>query len=467
MSVGKRVLKNLSMVVSSNVIILILGVIISFILPIFLTVENYGYWQLYNYYLGFVGLFMFGFSDGMNLRYAGRSISKLNITLFQKFLKYTSLHSLMISIIGILFLVCIPSGHYRMIYLSIVINIFLFNVNGFFIHLHQMTLRFKEYSIANAMERVLFVLFILPMFYFKTEDITYYISINIICRMCAIIYNVFSLRQLFFTKKTRVFSLKYEILENFKSGFPLTLASICSMLMTTMARFIVGQLMSIKMYGIFSFGSATINLVIQVILAMSSVFYPTLKTMNFEKNKKVYPILHDALIVFCGLSLLTYYGIYFIIVAFFNKYISVLDYLYLLFPTILFQSINSLIISNFSRILRLERTYFFSNFIFLIINFILTYTAGIITHSTEFILLVSLIGMQLWVLYGEIYLSYYFGDEANKSLCFVIVIVFILLNLALPIKLSCIFYLLFIIFITFIYVKKHKIAFQQLVLGDM
>ena len=110
--------------------------------------------------------------------------------------------------------------------------------------------------------------------------------------MLTLFYNISTLKEVVFYKKgVDRPTLIPELKANFSAGFPLTLASICSMLMTTMPRFVISSLMSITAFGIFSFGSTTINLVIQIILAMSPVFYPTFKTMSDEQIKKSYQFL--------------------------------------------------------------------------------------------------------------------------------------------------------------------------------
>ena len=302
----KGFFKNILMVLSSNLIVLGLGVVISFALPLYLSIESYGYWQLYNYYLGFVGLFLYGFSDGMNLRFAGNSLKDLNSSLFQSFLRFTVSFSLVLSLILLAILSFFPSNDYKTIFFLVILNIFLFNVNGYFIHLNQMTLRFKQYSVANSMERVLFILFLVPLFLNNIRDYSVYIWINILCRMLTLFYNISTLKEVAFYKKgVDRPTLIPELKANFLVGFPLTLASICSMLMTTMPRFVISSLMSITVFGIFSFGSTTINLVIQIILAMSTVFYPTLKTMSNEQIKKSYLQTKKLLSVVGAITLLT------------------------------------------------------------------------------------------------------------------------------------------------------------------
>ncbi|HEM5123380.1 TPA: hypothetical protein U1246_001287 [Streptococcus suis] len=454
MSKKKQFLKNVSMVVSSNLLILVLGVAISFVLPVFLSVEQYGYWQLYNYFIGFVGLFLFGFSDGMNLRYAGLPFHKLDRPLFIAFFRFICYFTGVLTVLALIFLNFFTKDTYLRIYLLISVNILLFNVNGYFIHLSQMTMRFREYSIANALERILFVLLFIPAFMFNITDFYYFIICNILCRIVVIGYNVYRYKELFTGVKIFGKISDYsEIKENYIAGFPITMATIFSMLMTTMPRFVMGQIMPIAVYGMFSFGTTSINLVIQIIAAMSSVFYPTLKTLSPQKVKETFPVASDLLTIFCALSFLSYYAIFVIIELFFTKYTPVLEYLHLLFPTIMYQSINSFLIANFSRVLRLERKYFWSNLFFVVINCILTFTAAYSFGNVKIILLVSLLIMQLWVIHGNRFISSHFGMHSNVFWGALCVSIFIISNEFLDIWLSFLVYFLVVSMI--IYFKNR------------
>ena len=59
--------KDASFAVMSQLISLLSGLVLSFILPKYISVANYGYWQLFILYTGYVGFLHFGFNDGLYL----------------------------------------------------------------------------------------------------------------------------------------------------------------------------------------------------------------------------------------------------------------------------------------------------------------------------------------------------------------------------------------------------------------
>ena len=66
-------LKNISYTFSANIIILLISGVLTLVVPKLLGPEEYGYWQLYVFYMSYVGLFHLGWCDGVYLRYGGRN----------------------------------------------------------------------------------------------------------------------------------------------------------------------------------------------------------------------------------------------------------------------------------------------------------------------------------------------------------------------------------------------------------
>ena len=86
-------LKDSSWAIGSQAISMVTGVVMSFILPKFISVEAFGYWHLFLLYAGYVGILHFGYGDGIYLRIGGQYFDKIErdywypqiqiVTLFQ------------------------------------------------------------------------------------------------------------------------------------------------------------------------------------------------------------------------------------------------------------------------------------------------------------------------------------------------------------------------------------------------
>ena len=74
----KRMLIDIVQVSFSNVIKLFSGVLVGFILPKIVGLTDYGYYKTFTLYATYVGMFHFGMSDGLYLKYGGMSLENLD-----------------------------------------------------------------------------------------------------------------------------------------------------------------------------------------------------------------------------------------------------------------------------------------------------------------------------------------------------------------------------------------------------
>ena len=73
-----EVLKNYFFLLLSQLSILGMNILMSLIFPKLLTIEDFGYWQLFLFYSSYVGFFHFGINDGIYLRYGGKNLETIN-----------------------------------------------------------------------------------------------------------------------------------------------------------------------------------------------------------------------------------------------------------------------------------------------------------------------------------------------------------------------------------------------------
>ena len=70
--------KDLASVFSSNVINLIVIIITGFLVPAFLSLDQYAYLKTFTLYIGYVGVLHFGFIDGLYIKYGGKRENDLD-----------------------------------------------------------------------------------------------------------------------------------------------------------------------------------------------------------------------------------------------------------------------------------------------------------------------------------------------------------------------------------------------------
>lgn len=64
MSVKKKAFYDLIKVIISNIVALLSGILVGFVVPKIMGFDDYGYFKTYALYAGYTGLLHFGISDG-------------------------------------------------------------------------------------------------------------------------------------------------------------------------------------------------------------------------------------------------------------------------------------------------------------------------------------------------------------------------------------------------------------------
>ena len=95
----KKFLKNIIIVLISNIISVISGVLIGFLIPKMMGVSEYGYYKTFTLYSSYIGILHFGFTDGIYLKFAGKKYEELDK---EKFRTYTKFLFIMEAIITVL-----------------------------------------------------------------------------------------------------------------------------------------------------------------------------------------------------------------------------------------------------------------------------------------------------------------------------------------------------------------------------
>ena len=80
---SKGLARNIIKVGISNLFTILSGIIVGFVIPKIMGLEDYGYYKTFTLYVSYVGLFHLGFIDGIYLKYGGVSYDDFDKCQFQ------------------------------------------------------------------------------------------------------------------------------------------------------------------------------------------------------------------------------------------------------------------------------------------------------------------------------------------------------------------------------------------------
>lgn len=384
-------------VLLSNSVLILMGVISSFIVPGSLTPTEFGYWQTYLLYESYVGLVLFGYCDGIYLRYGGQSFYELSKPLFSCLFAV-----MMIYLFGIAVLLVLAISNSAMnlkdsyIFYAVVASMVLRCTISFFVLINQATARFRVYSIGNTVEKIFFVCTVVVITYFGELSMYTLIKVSISGQLLALFYNLITSRKLLTCHIRFNRTVWTDARANIAAGLPLTMSGISSMLMSGIGKFSVEHYLGKEQFGYYSFAFPMMAVVSQVIAAASLVLFPILKQADkgdIDKlliftDKWSMPIFIAIISVYIPASI--------IVKTFLPTYKPTLSCLLILLPMLFFQAKITMVYNTILKIQRRERTMMTISFLALICCAMLTFISIILHPSLVTIAASTTFAYFLW-----------------------------------------------------------------------
>lgn len=413
-SLKKTAIKNVAYAFSAQIVSIFLSVVMSLLVPKMLGVEDFGYWQLFLFYLSYVGFFHFGITDGMYLKNGGISYDNINK-------KEIASQFWILFLIDLLFLVLISAFSIIILENSIRTYILIFagtylliaNMNWYLGYVFQATNRVNLYSISVMIDKIIFLLFLIIAFVVKFKNLYIYIPFYVFTTFCALLYSLVNSREII---KSKPLPLKESFsisISSAKIGINLTLASISSLLILGVGRFLVDKAWGIEAFGKFSFALSLTNFFLLFIAQVSVVLFPTLRQVKEYTAKKLFVNFNNILNSYLPLIYVLYIPMKFILGLWLPQYKISLNYLALLLPICIFDGKNQMINNTYFKVLREEKILLKINIITLIISTILSIVSVFILKNIYFVIITMLISIAFRSIIGELYLYKKLSIDSN------------------------------------------------------
>lgn len=403
--IGNGFVDNILKVSFSNVISLMSGVLVGFIVPKMMGLEGYANYKIYTLYLTYLALFSMGVGDGLYLKFSGIDRENMDAQQISHYL-HIYYHQLLILASVAFFSACaFAKGEYRFILISLALVIVSSQITAIHQNLSIITSRFNEYSTRVVTKSLLtsFLVIVLFIIYrINGNEIAYrlyIIGVVIIDYILAIWYMI-TYREFNFRKNRIkiVYELKYY--ELIIIGFPLLLSNMAGTIFLNLDRQFVSVLFEREDYAIYAFAYNMLTLITTMTSAISIVLFPSLKKIQNMDIRASFNKHFTMFTMIVPLSLLVYWPLYYVVCGFLPKYISSLAVFRIVLPGVMLSASVSVIFINYYKIENAVNRYFVKTVLSIGISAILNYIAYSATKSYESISWVSIISLMIW--YGLI-----------------------------------------------------------------
>ncbi|MBZ4650932.1 polysaccharide biosynthesis protein [Thermosipho sp. (in: thermotogales)] len=442
--------KDLFKVFSSNFINLVIGIITGFLVPAFLSLDQYAFLKTFTLYIGYVGIIHFGFIDGIYLKYGGKFENEIDNQKLKGEHKFLIVFQLIVTIFTFIMGFVLDDK----ILIAFSICILPMNMQTFFKFIYQALGEFDIYSKIMVLTPIL-LLFVnlFNIFILKIDNFWPFVIGHIITY-----YVVFIGLEIYFLSKYEgiFYTIDYtEIKEHFKIGSFIMIANLSSKFFYSIDRWFVKFTLSIEDFAFYSFAISMMGVIKVLINSVTMTLYPylarTQDKFKINKIKKYFLIIGT-------LSSGGYFIFVFIVNYFLPKYIPSLNVISILFagyPAIIV--INALYI-NLYKAQKREKKYASAVFKMLLVTTLLNFAAILIYKSNFSIAIATTISFYIWYLYSSKDFPYLKIDIKEKLYLIMFFITFLITSNYLNWWNGLLVYYIIIILINYLFYKYEAKA---------
>lgn len=401
------------------------------IVPRFIMPASYSYWQLYIFYISYVGILHFGWIDGMYLQLGGKRLENIKGDKISNELCWFIIFQIIVSI---LFVLGTLLGNFDLpntyVLIQTGIIIFVSNVRSFYFFLFQATNHIHEYSVGTLIEKGITVIMTIMFIVIGLGNLYFLIIADVLGKIISLGYTVLVDRNTILSgikiKALPLASIKINIIR----GGKLLVANFASLFMIGVVRYTIKKSFGIVDFGQISIALSISNFMVMLIQAISMVLFPYIRRIEFDLVKKLHSVMRYELSILFLWLVGIYYIFFPILHIWLPKYSLGLSLLWIIFPVIFFDGKFELLSSVYFQALNLEGTLYKINLFSLLLSMIWSGANYLFSLPLSMYALTIIGTFFSRSFLGEIILLKHFHEKYNKDdlLFYIMIIIFMLSN---------------------------------------
>lgn len=456
----KRFIQNFSYTLIANLLSVIISTVLILIIPKYISVENYSYWQLYIFYSSFISYMSLGLTDGAYLRYGGYEYKNLHKPVFVSQYWFLVIFNIVVNFsIAFVYSINSTDPNKSIVVLLTCLTGILVVPRSLLTFMLQSTNRIKDYSIITILERIVYFVLVLLFLLFGINKFEYLIIADILGKVCSIIYTYFMTKDLVFGKFEPIKNSLREIGINISVGFKLLIANFASLLIIGIIRFSIEKNWNVETFGKISLTLSISNMLMLFINAIGLILFPALRRTEENKLPDIYRLMRTIIIIPLIGILVFYYPAKLLLSSWLPQYSESFIYMAFLFPMCIFESKTLMLINTYLKTLRKEKMLLIINLSTVVLSLGLAYINVFLLNNLNLSVLSITLLLVFRAITAEIYLSKVLEIRVKKDIFLEVfmTLVFIIGTWYLELRNALIVY--FIAYILYLAFKKEDIAF--------
>ncbi|WP_172135595.1 hypothetical protein [Adlercreutzia sp. ZJ473] len=414
----------------ANGISMFLGMLAVIVLPKYLSLEQYGLYQLYLLYVGFTAMLALGVPEGIYLALGGKKKVDVDRRDVRFQFSLLAVLDLLVFFVIALFTCLTESDELRRATLLWVVLSGLINcVRNYPLFVLQATGKIREYSISVILERVISIVPIVTMVCIGFSNITFLLFFDVFGRAVSFVYVMAAFVKLdsglfsdCCSDDVSVFTKLRAFLSQTQSGFQLMIASYASTAIIGIARIGVEEGWEFALFAQISLVISIANMLTRLINAVAIPIFPMLKDLSVSAIKVLYR--NASFVITLAFLLLNVFvqPLVQVLAWWVPNYSEALGYVALLVPMCLFESKTAVLVMSLCKSLRREEILFAINVTSIALAALGTMLCVIFSDgiATLLVFLVVIMGVRCFA--GEMYLYRTFSFRSDGAIIWDVVI---------------------------------------------
>ena len=381
-----RLAKNLILSLFAQAVSLLASFVVGIIVPKYISDLDYSYWQVFLLYYGYVGLFHFGLTDGLVLRYSQYDFDQLDKPRMRSQFLVLMAGTSTIAILACLTSALLLGGAYLLVAFLVSVGIVIKNYFAYTSYTFQLTNRINGYACLVIAQRLLYGVFIIACLLFGFRDFYWFCLADLASELISSFVASFFNKGLYLGKGLPFKETMREAWANVSSGAFLMVSNLSSMLIVGGAKMVIQWRWDELVFGKLAFSFSVANLFLTFVTAISVVLFPSLKRTNEEDYPKLFENIRDMIMPVLFFVLIAYFPGCWLLNKWLPNYVESLVYLGILLPIIVFSSKNNLLTNNYLKVYRKEKVMLVINMSSVAVGIVLFLLGAYVFSSLEFVL---------------------------------------------------------------------------------
>lgn len=399
---AKKIIGDFSVALFAQGLSALCSIVTTLLVPKVLGIEEFGYWQLFIFYIGYVGIFHFGLSDGVYLIHGGEprvQIDKRDIN-SQFWMSSLVQTGLAVAVCAIAIMGPFDVDRQFVLVMTgvmIVVN----NSALYWGYVCQAMNETRTFSASVMIESAAFAVPLIVLLAAGVREFEPYVVAYTFGKACRLAYCLVQCRDFFRAGVLRAGAVWSSCKASIAVGIKLMIANTTGALILGVIRFCVDANWGIEVFSSVSFSLSLVGFFILFISQASMVLFPSLRQAGTEETATFFKTARSALACVLPVAYVLYAPICWVLGIWLPDYGESLALFALLLPLCVFDGRMDIVGTTYLKVLRKEGLLLKINLSALAISAVGAIVGAYVVRSVELMLVVATVAIVWRCLFTE------------------------------------------------------------------